>query len=308
MTQVVVAASHKGGTGRSVTMANVATRLALKGKNVCIVDLDLASPTFGTVAGLKSIPAGVEAWGTAQAPKSIHDLLKACIDGDRQAYRNVCRGLIDVWTGEPFKGAALGAAKGKLQLLPGKRLGGDGYTAEEMAGVIRNVIEEVVIAAPADIVICDLRSGISEPFQAFSLPEFGLQDIVAAYVFHFRWTPQQLNGLSDMLSPQVREGLPLEKVRFIKTAVQTTTAFQDRTDFVNWLDRGDGELKSQFAGILEAINASEEDAVLGEVPLDPLLQWRETIITDALVDKGVALPQTVEAFESISERINELVH
>ncbi|MBX9745501.1 MAG: hypothetical protein K2X34_01270, partial [Hyphomonadaceae bacterium] len=218
------------------------------------------------------------------------------------------KGLIDIWTGEPFKNAALSAAKGKLQLLPGKRLGGDGYKAEQMADVIRNVIEQVVLSGPADIVICDLRSGISEPFQAFSLPEFGLQDIVAAYVFHFRWTPQQLNGLSDMLSPQIREGLPLEKVRFIKTAVQTVDAFEERPDFVNWLNRGGGELETQFAAILAAVGASESDAVLGEVPMDPLLQWRETIITDALVDKGVALPQTVRAFESISERISGLVN
>ena len=36
--------SYKGGVGRSLTLSNIATRLADLGKKVCIIDFDLEAP------------------------------------------------------------------------------------------------------------------------------------------------------------------------------------------------------------------------------------------------------------------------
>jgi hypothetical protein len=45
-------------------------------------------------------------------------------------------------------------------------------------------------------------------------------------------------------------------------------------------------------------------AMLGEVPLDPVLQWREQLITDSDVwARHVANQATVEAFESIAKNM-----
>ena len=49
---IVFAISDKGGTGRSVTSANVAFRRALAGPNVAYLDVDFGSPTAGAVFGM----------------------------------------------------------------------------------------------------------------------------------------------------------------------------------------------------------------------------------------------------------------
>jgi hypothetical protein len=43
-------------------------------------------------------------------------------------------------------------------------------------------------------------------------------------------------------------------------------------------------------------------AMLGQVPLDPVLQWREQLITDSDVwARHVANQATIEAFESLAK-------
>jgi hypothetical protein len=44
--------------------------------------------------------------------------------------------------------------------------------------------------------------------------------------------------------------------------------------------------------------------MLGSVPLDPILQWREQIITDSDVwNTRVANPETAEAFDNLAKKI-----
>lgn len=47
--------SYKGGVGRSVTLANVATILALKGRKVGCIDLDVEAPGLHIIFGIKDI-------------------------------------------------------------------------------------------------------------------------------------------------------------------------------------------------------------------------------------------------------------
>lgn len=46
---LIFAASDKGGTGRSVTSANLAYHRALAGDDVCYLDFDFGSPTAAAV-------------------------------------------------------------------------------------------------------------------------------------------------------------------------------------------------------------------------------------------------------------------
>ena len=47
-------------------------------------------------------------------------------------------------------------------------------------------------------------------------------------------------------------------------------------------------------------------AMLGAVPLDPVLQWREQLITDSDVwARHVANQATIEAFDSIAKKITD---
>jgi hypothetical protein len=46
--------------------------------------------------------------------------------------------------------------------------------------------------------------------------------------------------------------------------------------------------------------------MLGAVPLDPILQWREQLITESDVwASGVANAATTEAFDSIAKKITD---
>ena len=54
MTKVIAGVSHKGGTGRSVSLANLSFQLFKRGKKTLIVDMDFASPTMGAILGLGS--------------------------------------------------------------------------------------------------------------------------------------------------------------------------------------------------------------------------------------------------------------
>jgi hypothetical protein len=45
---------------------------------------------------------------------------------------------------------------------------------------------------------------------------------------------------------------------------------------------------------------------LGQVPLDPVLQWREQLILDEDVwGRQIANPATVEAFEELAEKLTD---
>jgi hypothetical protein len=53
-------------------------------------------------------------------------------------------------------------------------------------------------------------------------------------------------------------------------------------------------------------NKVGRSSMLGSVPLDPVLQWREQLISDNDVHTlRIANHQTVEAFEEIAKRVTE---
>ena len=60
---LVFAASDKGGTGRSVTSANLAYQRALTGDHVAYVDFDFGSPTAAAVFDVPSALRGTEERG-----------------------------------------------------------------------------------------------------------------------------------------------------------------------------------------------------------------------------------------------------
>jgi CobQ/CobB/MinD/ParA nucleotide binding domain len=302
MRRVFAAISHKGGTGRSVTMANVATCAALRDKRVCVIDLDLASPTFGAVVGLTHIATGIEEPAQAAQPRSVYDILRTEIaDQNRTEHKNVDQALISMWAGTSFKGTGLENRRGGLFLLPGRRFQGDVFKAQELAPVLGRLLGRLT-SIGFDLIICDLRSGASNPFAAFLLPE--VERFVAGYVFHFRWTPQHLSGLRDLLHKDINfpgATLPLERVRFVRIAKMPPEFATDRRGFQAWLSQQDKLLKEEFDNICSFAKDFKHELVIGEIPLDPVLQWRETIITQKLVNDGIAKDETLEAFDALAD-------
>lgn len=57
MTRTIVVHSHRGGTGKSSVLANLALLLAAAGQRVGVVDTDLQSPTLDLLFGVAPAPA-----------------------------------------------------------------------------------------------------------------------------------------------------------------------------------------------------------------------------------------------------------
>jgi hypothetical protein len=291
--QTFVGLSHKGGTGRSVTIANVAHRCAMKGKNVCIIDLDLASPTMGLILGLQGYEIGFNVYSHKRDgfPGHVGDLLLD--DGMAARARHA---IVDAWSGV---GLTHESGYGRFSLIPGyKSLSDDSITQtniEERLPTILDALHEY------DIVFLDARSGISVITKAIAAIENKElsrgRTLISAWLIHFRWTEQHLYTVNDLLG-NAKEGLIPEvtanRLRLIRTA------FINHLDIKGpehaWFSKRHDELDKRLHSF-----CPPEVKLIGTVPLDPMLQWRECIITPELLKLGIAKESTYKAFSEIAD-------
>ncbi len=297
---LVFATSDKGGTGRSVTSCNVAYRRALQGGDVCYLDFDFGSPTSGAIFSIDSALRGTDRGG-------LHAYLHA---RSQEPHR------IDVWAesdrrspGGPPDGA------GRLVLYPGDAGGGefaaDGDMVQRCAALFLRLEEEF------DLVLVDLSAGRSYATQivlaATALPE--LADVPVRWLVFHRWTRQHVlaaeglaygdRGLVDSGAAlgHHREAL-MDSIRFVRTAVVDPNSEELaglQASQIAWLRRCDDDLDSLARRLRVG-----RTAMLGEVPLEPVLQWREQLISDSdTMTRKIANQATVDAFETLAKRLTD---
>ena len=294
---IVVATSDKGGTGRSVTGSNVLYRRALQGSDVCYVDFDFGSPTAGAIFGISALTRGTK------PGKGTHSYLQG---------RSSTEEIWDVWE---YSGRTSLRQRppgtGRLALVPGDAGGGefsfDDDTVERCIDLFLRLHSEF------EVVLVDLSAGRSYAAEiviaATSTPQ--MAGVTTRWLVFHRWTRQHVmaaaglvfgeRGLLDIgeTHGQERERF-IEDIRFVRTALVDPNAPDLaglRPAQLAWLREANRDLQRL---------ASEMDvgrsAMLGSVPLDPLLQWREQLITDSDVwARHVANQATVEAFENIAK-------
>jgi hypothetical protein len=314
---IVFATSDKGGTGRSVTSCNIAYQASLRGADVAYVDFDFGSPTAGAVLG-------VEQWerGTPSG-RGMHSFLRG---------KTVAPDSWDLWV--PRAGVSLykprDASPGRLVLFPGDA-GGDEFAADKV--IIKRCGEFFQeLESEFALSIVDLSAGRSYAIR-MALEATGRQSRIPSrwLVFH-RWTRQHVvaahglvygeHGLLDIAVKvgHDREEL-LDRLRFIRTAVIQAEAW-DRAQpaapsseplSLRSAARRGAELRSpqeiwfherranlnRLAGELRV----GRTMLLGEVPLDPVLQWHEQLLTDRETSARVANHATVDAFVALAERV-----
>jgi hypothetical protein len=295
---MIFATSDKGGTGRSVTGSNVAYRHALQGDDACYLDFDFGSPTAGAIFDLPGTEAGVEANG-------LHSHL---VDGTPRPQR------IDVW-GESQREALSGRppGAGKLILMPGDRGRGEFPSAD---GIVERCARLLLSAdAEFDLVLVDLSAGRSYATEivlaATARPEMSRVDW-RWLVFH-RWTRQHIiaaGGLVDGPHGIVESGIQLGHgrdtlrgaIRFVRTAVPDPASPDQaglRPEQLTWLDVCNRRLQD-LAGQTGVGKAK----VLAEIPLDPVLQWQEQVLSnDDVWLYRTANQRTVAAFEELAKKI-----
>lgn len=268
-TAVIAGVSHKGGTGRSVTLANLAFHLHFSGPyNVCIVDLDLASPTMGSVLEIEGLERGQVGAGKSGAPRSVHDIL-AYSDDPLPA-------LVDIRTKSKSVIAKHRPEK-QFALVPGLAQSGD--WAQKLQGLrssLKNMIERLR-GSDFDYIILDVRSGLSDVLEALGKDA---NDLVDMLIVHFRWTPQHLAGLDSMLNSERVGNFGADKLRLIRTAFIAPSG--EPPEIQSFARSLDAQMREKLSKIEWGDRGLDPDRMpfLGTVPMDPTLKWKECILTE----------------------------
>jgi hypothetical protein len=299
---LLIATSDKGGTGRSVTGSNVAYRRALRyGDDVCYVDFDFGSPTAGAVFGVSRVGRGT------RSGEGTHSYLLG-----RTSVVEEC----DVWSGsdEPSLGTRPGGS-GRLVLIPGDAGGGEFASSRD---VVKHCVKLFLrLEEEFEITIVDLSAGRSYAaeivLKAAASPQ--LAQVRCRWLLFHRWTRQHIiaaaglvYGDRGLLEVAMKNGCDqdafLDQVRFVRTAV-VDPASPDvaglRLPQHVWLQDMHAELTQ-----LAAEKNLGRSSVVGTIPLDPMLQWEERLITDDdIFARPVANIATVKAFEAMARQLDD---
>jgi hypothetical protein len=296
---LIFATSDKGGTGRSVTSCNMMYRRALQGGDVCYLDFDFGSPTAGAVFQVSSAMTGVEGRG-------LHSYLQG---------RVVEPTRLDLWTASDrdiLRASPVGA--GALTLFPGDRGGGEFALS---ADVVRRCVELFLrLEEEFDICLVDLSAGRSFAID-LALEATGheaMSGITSRWLIFHRWTRQHIvaaNGLAygdrgilhTGKSYGHEEWALRDSMRFVRTAVlepDSPTLAHIRPAQAAWLEECNRDLQ-EWASRHELGRSN----MLGHTPLEPVLQWREQLISDADVASRIANGETVTAFDDLARRLTD---
>jgi AAA domain len=278
--KVFACISHKGGTGRTTTAANVAYRLALKNRSVCCVDLDLDSPTFGAVAGLRGIERGAEV--------GIHDFLH--VDGPvaPRPPDLVADALIDMWQNAPLPHPGVNRA-GRLRLLPGgrERLGLKLVPTEQQGKILAQILAG--LRNDYDHVLLDVRSGASDTVEAVLAADDEIEAV--QWLVFFRWTPQHLAGAADLCERLSSAGAEPALIR---------TAFSDASEMGSWFQE---QHRALTARARESLPGWQ---IMANIPVEPMLQWKEGIITEEDIRDGAAGAAIVQSYEELASQLEAI--
>jgi len=301
---LVFATSDKGGTGRSVTSSNVAYRRALQGYDACYLDFDFGSPTAGAIFNIDAVASGTPEGG-------LHSYMLGKV---------VEPVWLDVWSTTDranLRGRPAGA--GRLMLFPGDK-GGSEFSADNSADrdVVRRCMYLLLrLEEEFDLCVVDLSAGRSYATQltlaATAEPE--MRHVVCRWLIYHRWTAQHIvaaanlvNGQRGILEIGAEKGHDREEllaaIRFVRTAVVDPDSVELaglRAAQVAWLRDFNRKLQGM---------ASEKrvgrTTMLAAVPLDPVLQWREQLISDDdVLALHIANQATVDAFNTIAKLLFE---
>ncbi|MEV0645703.1 SCO2523 family variant P-loop protein [Phytomonospora sp. NPDC050363] len=297
---LVFATSDKGGTGRSVTSSNMLYRRALQGSNVAYLDFDFGSPTAGAIFNIEDSMRGTRKGGLHRYLRS-EIALPTKLDVWRESARGSLRGKPD--------------GAGKLTLFPGDEGGGEFIKwHKDIVGrcveLFSRLEEEFAIS------LVDLSAGRSfatDLVLEATSPK-NLPNITSRWLVFHRWTRQHVyaaNGLvygdRGIIDSGAKRGHDREQlrrnIRFVRTAVVDPRAQTQglQPPQIAWLTDVNEDLR-ELAGQLRIGRMN----MLGSVPLDPVLQWREQLISDTdTITRQIANPATVDAFVTLAKNLTE---
>lgn len=206
----------------------------------------------------------------------------------------------------------MGPRAGKLLLYPGDEGGAEFLTADD-AVVARCAELLLALEQEFKVVLIDLSAGRSVALElvlkATALPQ--LRSFTVRWLIFHRWTRQHIlaasglvhgpHGLTQTGKECGHDPLELlESVRYVRTAVPAATlpGAVDRPAQAAWLMEQNAALKR-----LASANQLGASSLLGETPMEPVLQWREQVVMDMDVDAKIANPATTAAYTDLARRL-----
>jgi hypothetical protein len=297
---IYFATSDKGGTGRSVTSTNLMYRRALQGSDVSYLDFDFGSPTAGAIFDVRDVQTGTTRGG-------LHSYLRGDISEPHR---------VDVW-GESDRLSRYNRpdGAGALVLMPGDHAGSE--FAATTDNINRCIELFLRLEEEFDISLVDLSAGRSYAtnivLAATASPQ--LAHVTARWLVFHRWTHQHIiaaHGLVFGTLGILEQGRARDHdterlcnaIRFVRTAVVNPDSDELaglRAPQVAWLREYNTRLQD-----LAGTHRVGRRAMIGAVPLDPVLQWREQLISDTdVATRPIANTETVEAFESIAALLTD---
>jgi CobQ/CobB/MinD/ParA nucleotide binding domain len=294
---LVFAASHKGGTGRTVTSCNIAYHLAQR-KNVAYLDFDFGSPTAGAIFEMAKVERGADRDG-------LHSYVERRATDPSQ---------FDVWQNSSRPQLRTANARAhRLTLFPGDKGGAEFSSTPEK--VNRCVELFAKLDMEYDVCVIDLSAGRSSAVEMAlrATADSALRSVAARWLVFHRWTQQHIVAAHDLVFD--RRGLLdvganaghdkdelLDSIRFVRTAVPNLNSalLTDSPAQATWLRVCDEELKK--LAIRHKLGRSR---TLGSTPMEPVLQWREQVISDADVAASIANQETVAAFRELADKLTD---
>lgn len=295
---LVFSVSDKGGTGRSVTSTNLAYRAALLGYDTVYLDFDFGSPTVGAIFEVDHARSGVSDHG-------LHDYL----------YGEAREPLsIDVWEESNRTSLVRPLGARRLALMPGS-LGGSEFLELNQEIVDRCAKLFLSVHEQFEFCVVDLSAGRSAAMDLVlrACREERVHKLRQRWLVFHRWTRQHViaagnlvHGDNGLIKYGVNCGFGMEEmeemISYVRTAVIDPNGPSSRilsSPQKSWLVAVDGELESLASNL-----GLGRDLRFGSVPLDPVLQWREQLLTDGDAHSThVANPDTVDAFKELAEKL-----
>lgn len=295
---LVFAISDKGGAGRSVTGANVLYRSALQGNDVCYVDFDFGAPTVGAIFNVSAVERGTTRGG-------LHSYLLGAVTAPQE---------VDLWSESDRPGVReRPSGSGRMVLMPGDAGGGEFLATAEVIGRCAGLF--LRLQEQFDLCLIDVSAGRSHALEmvltATALPE--LRGIRCRWLVFHRWTRQHVVAAADLIYAEHgildlahRSGHDPEELagwlRVVHTAVVDPVSVELAgltAEQITWLRACDEHLRELSAQLRVG-----RSLLLGSVPMEPILQWREQLVSDDdVLLRRIASPHVREAFEQLANRI-----
>lgn len=249
--------SFKGGVGRSLALANIATRLAEFGRQVCLLDFDLEAPglhhKFATslANNARKIDRGVVDYIHAFVKEGIlADSLKD-ISYSWFPYKQSCITLIPAGDPDPNSNAYWK----KLSSINWYELL---YEDERGLGLLLDLKEKIRREFSPDYLLVDSRTGITE-MSGIALSLFA-DDVVVMAVNNRESLEGSKRILRTITDPERMVLGKAPKVNFVLSRIPFTTSPEDRVKEQNLKTR----IRQEFGSLISDLTILHSDRELEE--------------------------------------------